>query len=185
MNVIPINNSVTVLPDYIYKHLMAKAPDVFRTEKSGDLFESSDISLEDLGTIVYLNIADFKEFGAVPLQIGISSETNKLFGNKALSEHSDKRRENAARFSSSSACIDRVRNLLLSVSNETSPTYEFLVLGNKTWLVVKNGFLNTLTDSNKRMIFLRDYLKNFGKAATFETVVSTNIYSAYVEELLG
>ncbi|HXQ39472.1 MAG TPA: hypothetical protein VN843_36070 [Anaerolineales bacterium] len=92
----------------------------------------------------------------------------------------------AARTYSYSKAIQKdVETLFNVICNETSPSYRFVKMGTKIWLIVHAGFILMMKNPEKRLDFYRDYLRTVEEIATFRAVSRTSVFSHYVEELLA
>lgn len=182
-------HSVNVIPEHIFRYLTRKG--IGADYLISDLVLEDRLSVEEIATVLYLNACAFEEtikntirLGHIGLGTGcIESEirARKLGDKHALNAKIDA----AINLSYGQGVKTEVDRLLNAVCNETSPSYEFVTMGPKIWLIVKAGFLAMLKDPTKRLDFYRDYLKAVGQIAPFSSVARTDVFSQYVEEMLS
>ena len=175
---------IAVVPEYLYKYLARKGlgADLMLSQVAID----QRLSTEEIALLIYLNGYDFERSLKHDLWLGCWNTTEEIRVHKKSSDLVLVAKIEAAFTMSYGQNVQKEADSLFnSVCNETSPSYDFVVMGTKIWLVLKAGFLTAFKDPMKRLQFYRDYIKSVGEITPFSTVADTSVFSHYVEELLG
>lgn len=174
--------SVNVIPEYLFKYLTRKG--IGADYLLSDLAIDERISTNELATIIYLNTF-YNNFSDEFASLGLGCIRSEIQSRKQVGlDVINTKIEAALTLSCGKDVEEEVRTLLNPVYNETSPSYDFVVMGTKIWLILKSGFLETLKDPVKSLDFYRDYLRTVGKIAIFNTVAQTDVFKQYMKALM-
>ncbi len=182
--------AINVAPEYIYQYLSKRGigNDFLITRE----IVENRLSTEDLATLFYVNRSDLDIEIDKDMWLGTGHFISFIEEMRGVEGSALYNKINHARdLSYNKAVREQIQNNLKAVSDEkipqygeTSPSYEFIEMGPKIWLILKPGFLSELKDSKKKMQFYRDYLTAVGVVAPVAHVVNMNVYSHFVEQLL-
>lgn len=192
--------SVMCIPEWTYQYLMKKM--IGNDHLLDSVILDEKLSIDDIAVLIYLNCykTDFYKdnlqlYAGSHLHIGgvyieeIESKINNLIEKQNdklkskiktamdISSTKEFRKDVKERFT---LPFDKYEEMI-----KYEKMYDYVVFGTNVWLVIKSGFVNIFNDSYKRLEFYRDYLRTINQISNLEFVASTNIFSNYIEELIG
>lgn len=175
---------VSVMPYYIFNYLSKKG--VGGDGLLNDIVLDHALGVEDIAIILYMNSPSFMKGLKDGLGLNNYNIGDSIFSKRPIMSQSLVTKMDAARTYSYSKAIQKdVETLFNVICNETSPSYRFVKMGTKIWLIVHAGFILMMKNPEKRLDFYRDYLRTVEEIATFRAVSRTSVFSHYVEELLA
>lgn len=183
----PFSISVFVMPDWIHRYLITKG--CVGQNFFNEYVIDQRVCIEDLAALFYLN-SDFKVNGGLRnIELSTPDFSMKLREFSNIQSDETRNKIQTALSWMYTEGVDKDLKARLTdnnfVYNETSPPYEFVVLGPEIWLILKSGFMNLLQNPIHRLQFYRDYLTTIGKALPFNSVSRTDIFRQYVKDIVG
>ena len=166
---------IIVLPDWIHRSLIINNLDLQALTEYDKI--KSIMSLYDMAGWLYLN-------AKYQLDKSYLSSTNAEFTFKDLTlEQKLELEKSVLPLSGTEDIAKSMLERLTSEGHIDNKCYNFITTADTIFVIVFPGFINTMSDSNKKLEFIRDYLKECYKIMPISVVSSVSLFSLYIKSL--